>query len=244
MSEFNNHDPETLIIEESTASHPSLNHFQRIMGIFSKPQETLEDINRYPKVLLPLLIIAVLTSAVSFLNFDFIMELQRQAMIDATLKQGGQVPLDGFTALSQKIATFTVLGSGLGVAIGAIIGALITHGVSTFFGGEGSIKKIFSATLYIYFIPLLGSALAGLVGLVLNIDILTFSPAVLLDASQVGKPIYAILSTFDLFNLWKIGLMILAVKTIESITLKKASTVVIVLTLLGLALQIVPNLGR
>lgn len=244
MSEFNNHDPETLVIEDSLSSQPSLNHFQRIIGIFSKPQETLEDINRNPKVLMPLLIIAVLTSAVSFLNFDFIMELQRQAMVNATMQQGGQVPLDGFTALSQKIAMFTVLGSGLGVAIGAIITSLITHGVSTFFGGEGSVKKVFSATLYIYFIPLLGSALAGLIGLALNIDILTFSPAVLLDATQVGKPLYSFLSTFDLFNLWKLGLMILAVKTIESITLKKASTVVIVLTLLGLALQIVPNLGK
>ncbi len=244
MSEFNDHQTEELIIENKPIVQPQMGHFKRIIGIFTKPQEVIMDINRSPKVLIPMILISILTTVITFLSYDFLLEATRVALVDAYRAQGLEIPLDGFVAMSQVTTKFTVLFSGVGVVFGLFLTALIIHGISTFISGEGSIKKIFSASLYIYFIPLLGSAISSLIAMALSLDHLTFSPAVLLDSGQVAKPIYSLLATLDVFNIWKLAVMIMAVKAIEAVSTKKASIVVIAVTVLGLLFQIVPNLGK
>ncbi|MBF4693188.1 Yip1 family protein [Fusibacter ferrireducens] len=244
MSEFNDRQTEELILEEQSNIRPKMGHLQRVIGIFTKPQEVIEDINRSPKLLVPMLLVAIVTALVTFTSYDTLLETTRMAMVNAARTQGQDIPLDGFAGLSQTMATASVALSGVGIIVVSLVSALILHGVSTFMNGEGSIKKIWSASLYIYFIPLLGSLIAGLVSMVLNLDFLTFSPAILLSSDQLGKPLYSLLATFDVFNIWRIGVMILAVKTIEVFSTKRASIVVISITVLGVLFQIVPNLGK
>lgn len=244
MSEFKDQQTEELIIEKQPDLQPQMGHLQRIIGIFTKPQEVVSDINRSPKLIVPMILISIITALVTFMNYDALMEATRLAMVNQARIQGTQIPLDGFVGLSHTMATVSVIFSGLGIILISFISALILHGISTFVGGEGSVKKIWSASLYIYFIPLLGSTIAGLVSMALNLDFLTFSPAILLNSDQIGKPLYALLSTFDVFNIWKIGIMIIAVKSIEAFSTKKASIIVIGITVLGLLFQIVPNLGK
>ncbi|GAU76192.1 Yip1 family protein [Fusibacter sp. 3D3] len=244
MSEFKDREKEELIIDNQPSFQPEMGQFQRIIGIFTKPQEVILDINRSPKILIPMILVIVFTAAITYMSYDFLVEFQRVALVNAYKAQGLPIPLDGLKGMSENIAKGTVLLSGVGVVVGTFIMALITHGISTFFSGEGSIKKIFSASLYIYFIPLVGSAIAGLIAMALSLDVLTFSPAVLLDINQLGKPLYTLLTAFDIFNIWKLAIMIMAVKSIEALSTKKATIIIMSITVIGLLFQIVPNLGK
>ena len=244
MSEFNDFHTEELIIEESANLKPQLNHIQRIIGIFTKPQEVITDIDRGPKVLIPMILITILTMAVTFISYDTLVETLRITSVNTAKLQGTEIPLDGFVGLSKSIANGVVLASGVVSVIALFIGALITHGISSFMSGEGSIKKVFSASLYVYFSVLAGSVLSGIIALVLKIDLMTISPAALLGADQVGTPLYALLAIFDVFNIWRLAIMVMAIKTIESFSTQKASLIVISITILGLLFQVLPKLGQ
>ncbi len=235
MSEINRDELEL----ESTGKTPKFNHLQRYIGVIVKPREVLEDISDHPRVLIPMFVMAILLSAIMLINMDAIIEVQRQAMMEQSIAMGNQVPLDGFESLSKNIAKMTVAIAGVGaVAVMAIV-ALITHGIATFISGEGTFKKVFSASLYIAIVTMLGSALAALLSLVLPININSFSPAILMDPTQVKNPLFIILSSIEVFNLWRLALMAIALSIIESFTIKKSVILIIVLAVLGILVQMI-----
>lgn len=215
---------------------------KRIISVFTNPEAAIRDIERNPKILLPAILAIALTSLVMMMSFEALVNLQSKAMIDATLQNGGTVPLDGFKTLSTNMTYGIVGGTGFISMIGLAVAALITHGAAMLNSGEGSFKKIFSAMIHLYFINLLGSAIAGLIGLALSIDFFTFSPAVLLDASQIGTPLHTALTSLDVFNIWRIAVMITAFRIIEKVSVQKSAVIVILLTGLGILLQVGPAL--
>ena len=213
------------------------NVFERIAGVLFAPAETFQDIARKPDIIAPLLVILIVGYVSTFLvmpkmDYDAIISAQNEQM----QKQGREVDeaqratIERMTTASVKI--FGWLGPLFGVAIYAIIAGILLLAFRLF-GGEGTYKQAFSATLYAW-IPLV---LFGIIMTVVAVARGTFdpttaatlvksNPAFLVDMKE--QPVlFSLLSNFDIFTIWTIFLLIVGFAALSKTSKAKAATIVI-----------------
>lgn len=225
------------------------NVFERIAGVLFAPAETFQDIARRPDILGPLLVILLVGYVTTFLvmpklDIGAITAQQAEQMRKSNPNMGEEqmAQIERMTAASAKIMGW--IGPLLGVAWYAIVAGVLLLAFRLF-GGEGSYKQAFSATLYAW-VPLV------LFGVIVTIVVMargTFdpttaatlvksNPAFLVDMQE--QPIlYSLLSSFDIFTIWTIFLLIVGFAALSKTSKAKAATVVIALW----AAMIVVKLG-
>jgi hypothetical protein len=227
----------------------SKNVFERIAGVLFAPAETFQDIARRPDILGPLLIILLVGYVTTFLvmpklDISAITAQQAEQMRKQNPNMGEEqmAQMERMTAASAKV--FGWLGPLFGVAWYAIVAGVLLLAFRLF-GGEGTYKQAFSATLYAW-IPLV------LFGVIVTVVVLargTFdpttaatlvksNPAFLVDMKE--QPIlFSLLSSFDIFTIWTVFLLIVGFAALSKTSKAKAATIVLSLW----AAMIVVKLG-
>ncbi|MBS7527310.1 YIP1 family protein [Fusibacter paucivorans] len=219
---------EPLILDEAEAmkqvkgTKPAYGHVKRFAYAITNPTKAFEDVDAAPRVLIPLIVLALLGSLITFLNLDFLMETQRAALITSYQAQGLPIPADGFESMLKAITTYTIGAAGITMAVSILIKGVVTHLLAGFFGSDGTAKKVISGIAYAYMIVIVGSLLGSLIAKVAGLSYLTFSPAMIMGADQIGTPLYTIMSAFDIFSIWYLGASAVAVRVIEKISMPKA----------------------
>jgi hypothetical protein len=213
------------------------NVFERIAGVLFAPAETFQDIARKPDVLAPLLVILLLGYVTTFLvmpklDISSITAQQSEQMRkqNPNMSEEQMAQIERMTAASTKVMGW--IGPLLMVAWYAIVAGVLLLAFRLF-GGEGSFKQAFSATLYSW-IPLV------LFGVIVTIVVMargTFdpttaatlvksNPAFLVDMKE--QPIlFSLLSNFDLFTIWTVFLLIVGFAALSKTSKGKAATIVI-----------------
>jgi hypothetical protein len=227
----------------------SKNVFERIAGVLFAPAETFQDIARKPDVLAPLMIILIvgyLTTALVMPKMDMssitAQQIEQMRKQNPNMGEEQIAQMERFTAASGKVMGW--IGPLLGVAWYAILAGILLLAFRLF-GGEGTYKRAFSATLYAW-IPLV------LFGILLTIIVIargTFdpstaatlvksNPAFLVDMKE--QPIlFSLLTNFDIFTIWTIFLLIVGFSALSKTSRAKAATIVLSLW----AAMIVVKLG-
>jgi Yip1 domain len=218
---------------------PKKNVFERIAGVLFAPAETFQDIARRPDILGPLLVILIIgyvctALVMPKLDIGAITAQQAEQMRKQNPNMGDEqiAQMEKITAASTKI--FGWLGPLFGVIWYAIVaGALLL--AFRMMGGQGTYKQAFSATLYAWIPLVLFSIISAVVIMARGsfdpttaATLVKSNPAFLVDMKE--QPIlFALLSSFDIFTIWTIFLLIVGFATLSKTTKAKAATIVIAL---------------
>lgn len=224
-------------VEKVNQAENELGHVSRILNVFISPGKTFNDINKKAVILVPVLILFVIYGVVMVAQYDLLQQLSRMQLEAVQLNN----PDVQFTEeMIAQSARFGLIVGVLGAVFTPLIKGLVTHGLSMMADGEGTMKKTVSVMVYSYFIVLLGRIIAGIIAIISNNPIVSFSPAVFLDSAAFGTPMYNILSFFDVFAIWYLIVSIIGVKIIQKISYKKSAIVVLLPTLVLFLMTVVP----
>lgn len=180
------------------------NVFERILGIFINPRETMDDIAARPTWVVPIVLL-ILTSALSvFLLQDVIMD---KAVVEMTKSNPNmtQEQIDQAMPFVKGVTWISVL---VGVPIiNLLIAGLFIFIGNVILGGQTNFKAAFSVTSWSGVISVLGS-LVLIPILRAKGELVSATSLSFLDPSgDEGAPLFFLLSQIDLFRLW--GMIVL-----------------------------------
>jgi len=215
---------------------------ERVVGIFTSPKETCESIDQKPTWLVPFIIGLVVFLAFQFLTLD-IQVNDRMAYLEA----GDYTPEQMEAARTQiggpaKYAGF-IVGPIIMLVVWAVLSGIYLFVGNTIMGGESKFKKVFSVVAW--------TSLIGTASLIVRTLLvlskgtnhgITTSLAILLPTPAIGEKssaLYRLLSQFDVFTIWALGLYIIGFAVIFKFTTKKSATFVLSLWAVYVILAVV-----
>jgi hypothetical protein len=237
--------PEPSIAPPPSAPPPKPNVFARFAGVLFSPTETFRDIARRPDVLGPLLvlvIISIITSVLLIPHLDF------QAGVRTQMESSGR------QMSSEDMERAVKMGSAVGKGIAYVAPLLnviwfaIVAGVLLLafrlFGGEGTYKQAFSATLYSWVpLTLFGIVLVIIVvtrGMVDPVEMATMvksNPAFLVDM-KTQPVLFTVLGAFDVFTIWTVVLLIFGFAELAKMSKGRAAGIVVSLWIVMIIIRI------
>jgi len=200
--------------------------FERIIGIFISPAETMRDIAARPSWLLPLLLVAVVSSAGTYFLKDVIVQqeiekMQKKNMTDEQIQQA--MPIMNMMGIIAPVSTLIVMPimflifAGVGMFVGNVI-----------LGGETKFSTLFAVTCW--------SGLITVLSYFINIPVManrqTMESATSLGsffAAEENKTFFHhLLGQIDLFVLWWVVVLGFGIAAAYKFSTKKAMTTVFV----------------
>jgi hypothetical protein len=213
-------------------TEPTMNFFQRVIGIIIKPSETMEDINKKTNVL-P----AIFTVAVVFL-LTVLGSLG--PLKDMLTSQYETMGMD-YSAIQSSMNMVLVI-SAISAVVMSVLAPLAkagaSHMISAIYDCEGNFGKTFAVVIYSYLILALGALLKLPIVNLTNNYIFDFNAAIFLPSSSVGTTIHTALSLINVFVFWYLGVTIIGLKKVHKYSTVKAAVAAIIPWLLASGISI------
>ena len=203
-----------------------LTWWQSIKYLFIQPSKTMKYLARKPKVLFPVLLMIISLTAFSFVKMDLLLEFTKQMMVLQMEKMGvpplAEVPQDFlkfalWSAMGGTVATPLFLWFGKGAVI---------HLLAKIFKGTGQFKGALSVVAYSYFILLLGEAIRTIIALLTKNYFVLTSLALFLPESDMGKPLFTLLGSLDVFSIWYLTVLTIGLSYTHKLEAKKSGIIV------------------
>ena len=193
--------------------------FQNLIDVYFSPREAFTRIVRSPRILLPLVGYVVLVLGFTAV---WMQKMDAREFMKVQIEESGQadkIPAEQREAIIEQQAKWMpifawVMGPvGIAVTLVAISGVLMFI-FRFFYSSEVTFRQAFAIVTWIFFaVSLLTTPLMLLV-LQLKGDwnvapqeAIQANLALLLDKSTAAKPLWALLSSIDLFSLWMVFLL-------------------------------------
>lgn len=237
----NNNQQELLFLKNKTAileTDANMGHFSRYLNVIVSPKKTFEDVDRAPKVLIPILVLMILSSLLVFINFDAVFKQTQDTLLQQTLQTTGELPADGMVQLAQISTIIGAFFAGIGVLLVMLISSAISRGAATFMDGEGSFKQLLSAYMYAYLIVFLGQLVVMGLTLGMGMENVSLSLAMFLPETA-PKALVLLLGAFNVFGIWNLLVMTVAIQMIERISFIKSLICAVLPTFIFIALSMV-----
>ncbi|MEP7337760.1 MAG: YIP1 family protein [Acidobacteriota bacterium] len=211
--------------EAPTDAPKPQNHFSRLSGVFFSPGETFQEIGRAPRLLIPMLLLAILAGVTNFLivhriGYENVVRKEMEPVVKAgwipaeQAEQQIQLQITGTRAIIGKIQRPVTAG------VGFLVVLLIVAGVFKLFtmltGTTNRFKPLLSVICYAY----LAIAIIHLSIIVITIylknpdEIDMYNPVssnlgAVLTVAGAGLPkfITALAGWVDVFGIWRIVLL-------------------------------------
>jgi len=228
------------------APEPKPNPVQRIIGVLFSPDVTMASIARRPDFVLPLVLLLITALAAGVImapRVDF-GAAARESMEQN--KNVSQAQIDNAVKISNSIGKiFTYLAPVL-----SLIGLLVIAGVLLLafrlFGGEGDFKQAFAVTCYSS-VPSIIKTVITLIIILAKGSIIPAQQLATLVRTNLGflvdmktNPMgFALLSSFDIFSVWFLALMIIGFAYLSRLSKVKSAVIIISLWLVVLLLKLI-----
>jgi hypothetical protein len=225
---------------------PKPNPFQRIIGVLFSPDATFASIARRPDWVVPLVLLLLVAMAAGVImapHIDF-GAAAREAMEQN--KNTTPEQIDKAVRISASIGkVFTYLAPVL-----SLIGLLVIAGVVLLafriFGGEGDFKQAFSVTCYAS-VPTIIKSIVTLIIVVAKGGIIPAQALATIVRSNLGflvdyktNPVaFALLSSFDIFSVWFLALLIIGFSYVARVSKVKSAVTIISLWVIVLLLKLI-----
>src|SRR5262249_21059075 len=195
------------------------------IGLFFKtlwsPAESLFLLSKKPRVLVPLIIVAVLqlgVGLVSLSKLDFGQVALRQIERSPRAANMSDEQKQNAVRVSRQLAPVFIAFGTIAPALFITIAAGLYFGIFSMIGRTAGFKAFYAVTLFAY-IPLLIRQLASVVQLLgipseqIDVNELgNLSAALFLDRSDVSKVVYALASVVDITSIWIVILLVIGYK--------------------------------
>jgi len=227
-------------------AEPKPNPFQRIIGVLFSPDATFASIARRPDWVVPLVLLLLVAMAAGIImapHIDF-GAAARESMEQQ--KNVSPEQIDKAVRISASIGkVFMYLAPVL-----SLIGLLVIAGVVLLafriFGGEGDFKQAFSVTCYAS-IPSIIKSVVTLIIIVAKGGIIPAQALATIVRSNLGflvdykaNPMaFALLSSFDIFSIWFLALLIIGFSYVARVSKVKAAVTIISLWVIVLLLKLI-----
>lgn len=215
---------------------PTMGVLKRIFGMIFSPSATYADISRQPKIAKALIFILGLMVVFTAVTIPSMMNVLKKSM-PSNIPQGATPPMAVLTA-------GVIFGVLVTLPITWLLVSAIYKVIFIITGEDRPFEQVFAVNLYAQVPILLGMLIKAVIILIkpsLNLQSVRTSLALLLPPSKATSPIYALLSTFDLFSIWTYVLVAVGFITVFKISRKKAYTIVISLFIGKLLLNVIPS---
>ena len=219
------------------AAPPHKSPFQRLAGVLFAPADTFEDIARRPDFLVPLLFIVLLSYVTTFIlvprmDWDAVTAQQADAM-RAKNPNIGEADIARIAKFTKAIGTVTAYVMPVLQIVWFVVVAGVLLLAVRLFGGQGTFGQAFSVTLYSWIPLVLNSVVLAIVAFArAKIDPTTMAtlvksnPAFLVDLKE--QPVlFSLLSSFDIFTIWTLILLIIGFAVLSKSSRAKTAMVVI-----------------
>lgn len=213
----------------------------RIMGIFTSPRQTFQDINIKPTWALPLILYIITIVIVTIVNID-ITKLDQARILEA--KDMPQEQLEKIQAMtgSPVMAYIQLIGTVISIVGFTILFAVILLGICKILKGNASFKKIFSIITWSSLIAIIGAYVKMIIIAVKGTaHLVTTGLSLFLPMPEVGqKPsfLFTILSQIDPFTIWQLGVLIIGLSIVNNFTAKKSFIIVLSLWVIGIIISL------
>lgn len=212
------------------------NPFQRMLGVFLAPVETLRSISARPDFLITLVVIvliSVVTSIISAPHIDIGSSLRSQFE-----KQGlSEQQIDRAIDVAEKFQKFSAPLTAAILPVLILVIAGLPFIAFKLFGAGGAFKQFFAIATYAWLPQVLRAVLfTAIVSFkqTLTIEevetILKSSPAFLVSMSD-QPALFTLLSQLDFFNIWTVALLAIGVAFATGVSRSKAGITIVSLWL-------------
>jgi hypothetical protein len=225
---------------------PPPNSLQRVIGVLFAPDTTFRSIARRPDWVLPLVLLLVVSLVAGFIiaqHVDFA-SATREAMEQNKNMSAEQV--DKAVRITASVSkVFSYLSPVL-----SLIGLLVIAGVLLLafrlFGGEGDFKQAFSVTCYSSMPSIIKSVVTLIIimakgGMVPATQLATIVRSNLgfLADYKANPMAFALLSSFDIFSVWFLALLIIGFAYVSRLSKAKSAAIIISLWICVLLLKLI-----
>jgi len=212
-----------------------MNFIKRVSGVIFSPSETMKNLAEKPRVLFPIILIAVSMFLFMLVNFEMFKEFNLITIEETMAKMNFELAPEQLAAqaeLGSKISLFT---APLVSVLTWFIGGVILFAAMKIFKGEGKLKQYLSVTGYSYVIAVLcyivTSIVANLTG-TFNMYASVTGLTSLLPQDMSGTFLYSFLSIFEVFNIWQYVVIGIGAAYVSKLDKKKVYVIMTVLFVL------------
>jgi hypothetical protein len=201
------------------APEPAGSFFQNLIDVYFSPREAFTRIVRRPGILLPLVGYAVLVLGFTGI---WMSRMDAREFMKTQIEQSGRadrIPAEQREAIIEQQAKWMpifawVMGP-VGIAVTLLVISVTLMFVFRFFyASEVAFRQAFAIVTWVFFAVALVSTPLLLLVLQLKGDwnlnpqeVIQANLGLLLDKSTAAKPLFALLSSIDVFSLWMIFLL-------------------------------------
>lgn len=186
----------------SSGNSEPLSLIDRVVGVFTSPRATMENIVAFPSWLPPLVLIAVVSAVSGFLLKDVIIDTELEKMQNNPNMTAEQVE-QARPMIEKSVPIAAPVMGFLWPPILYVIAAAILLFVGNFiFGGASNFKILFSVICWSSLIGVLGAAVNTPVMISRGVMEGAANLAVLLPPDENKSTFYFFLTQIDLFMIW------------------------------------------
>jgi hypothetical protein len=206
---------------------------QRIVGALFSPDETFRDIARKPDVLIPLLIILVISTISGIVLAPRLEYDSLRPQMAAKNPNMAPEDLDRAVKMAGAVGKVTAYASALLVILAFVCVAAVLLLAFRLFGGEGTFHQAFSIVTYAWIPRVIQSVILTIIIAIKGTadvnDIATLvrsNPAFLVDMAD-HPVLFSFLSTFDVFTIWTVVLLIIGFAYMSRFTKARSATIIL-----------------
>ena len=207
-----------VIVKPADADTPAQSFPERLMGIFISPAETLADVARKPDFVAPLILAVLGAIAVTE---TMLWKIGMERIVRTSIEQSSRASSMSPEQMDQAVrqgAKFGAIFAHIGGIVAPPIALLIIAGlglliVNLILGAQAKFKTVFSLVCYANLVTLLGALMAVAVILFGDPDHFNSNNPIpsnvgfFLNQNDVSKPLYALASSADIFSIWLLILL-------------------------------------
>ncbi|MBU0519958.1 YIP1 family protein [bacterium] len=222
---------------------PQLNVMQRITGIFTSPQNTLEDIAGKPTWMVPLIITVLATVLITYalvpvLISDMQSSDQWQEMLsnpDLSVEQIEQMQ----SVQLKVVRNFSGAGAGAGVIFYTLlVSAILLFVANILMGGHAKYAEVFSVFTWTGLVGVIGSIVRMFLASSAGTMEVYLSPAILMSGTAEETFLFKFLAGLDVFIIWRVILMAIGLTAIYKFSFTKSFVTLALLYLLMMTVTI------
>lgn len=193
--------------------------FQNLIDVYLSPREAFTRIVRSPRILLPLVGYVVLVLGFTGI---WMQKMDAREFMKVQIEESGQadkIPAEQREAIIEQQAKWMPIFAWVMGPVGIAVTLLVISGVLMFvyrffYSSEVTFRQAFAIVTWIFFAVALVSTPLMLLVLQLKGDwninpqeVIQANLGLFLEKSSAAKPLWALLSSIDLFSLWMVFLL-------------------------------------
>lgn len=218
---------------EDVAQEKQMGTLGRLWGVLVNPTETFRQVDRQPAVFVPSLILIVITVLLMVPVLPKIQEFTRISL-EKNLPPGQGPEVVEFAVKAAAVGS--LVGAAVGLLVMWLIVAALVKGFNSLTGGEGGFKNLFAVTVLAW-VPVV--ILGGVFGTAMilatpaeNLPFASASLSLLLPKEEFGSPLFVILSSVNLFQIWSLILLSIGASVVFNTSTRKQGIFIFIVYLL------------